>query len=402
MISTGRTRVARVRWSRILLILVGSGLVVACSAPSSSSPPLGSATATASLQATEASPSGSVTPLTPIGDLTPFAGGVVSAVGTFRNLLVAVGEVPHAPGTGAADWMTDAATWTSPDGLSWTRASAEPSFSLAGMTNLAVSATRIVVVGYPATAHGLAGFRIWTSADGQAWTVATNTPGFDPTVVSPGPVTLFRSGFVTVGGDISAGFPAVPVDALVLTSTDGSVWSIVSANPSFKTSIMGGVAANGALLVAVGSGKSVAKVWTSSDGRAWTAVANNGMSPTAEVNDVAAGGPGFIAVGKDGSRAVAWTSVDGQAWLEEPAAPSLAGASMSSIVRTTDGFLALGTASDGSGILWSSNDGVTWTRLDLGAAFAGGQVTAANRIGDRVVVFGTSQQSKLVAATGPQ
>jgi hypothetical protein len=117
---------------------------------------------------------------------------------------------------------------------------------------------------------------------------------------------------------------------------------------------------------------------------------------------VAAGGPGFIAVGKDGSRAVAWTSVDGQAWLEEPTAPSLAGASMSSIVRTTDGFLALGTASDGSGILWSSNDGVTWTRLDLGAAFAGGQVTAANRIGDRVVVFGTSQKSKLVAATGPQ
>jgi hypothetical protein len=73
---------------------------------------------------------------------------------------------------------------------------------------------------------------------------------------------------------------------------------------------------------------------------------------------------------------------------------------MSSIVQTPDGFLAVGTASDDSGVVWTSTDGVAWTRLDLGAAFAGALVAGANQIGGRIVVFGTTEAGKLIAASG--
>jgi hypothetical protein len=330
----------------------------------------------------------------PVTDLSPFGAGSVAAMSQLGPTLVAVGSVPDA-GT------TRAAVWTSADGLSWTRAHDETSFGQAEIDALARSGSRLVAVGCVTGPEGCAGnpaARFWTSSDGATWTPAGFKPGFDPTARRYGAVAAGGPGLAAVGSDVSGGFPEVPADASIVTSSDGATWTPVAATPGFKAATMGGVAAAGATLVVVGQESSGAPVvWTSTDGRAWPRAVTSGLPTDAEVRDVITGGPGVIAVGREGGNAASWTSSDGRAWHQAPASGALAGARMLHVVATSHGFIAIGTVSDGSGAAWTSPDGTSWTKLDLGPSFAGALVGAAGEIGGRTVVFGTTQAGRPIA-----
>jgi hypothetical protein len=384
------------RRRRIAALLGVAALVSACTAAQTQGPLAASAVPSTPSAVPSASPGSSPVGVIwrPVTDMSAFEDGSVAAITLLGPKLMAVGSTP-------AGGKTTAGVWTSADGLSWTRAHDVPSFGQAEIDAVARSGSGLVALGCPVGPEGCAGnpvARIWTSNDGAAWTPAAFSSGFDPTGRRYDAVTAGGPGYVAVGYDISGGFPQVPADASIVTSGDGAKWTPVTANPAFRAATMGGVAAAGATLVAVGQASNGAPVvWTSTDGRTWPRAATSGLPTDAEVRDVTTAGPGVIVVGREGGNAASWTSTDGRTWQQGPPSGALAGARMLHIVATSRGFIAVGTVGDGSGAAWTSPDGTNWTKLDLGESFVGAMVGAAGEIGGRTVVFGTTQAGKPIA-----
>ncbi len=190
-----------------------------------------------------------------------------------------------------------------------------------GMESVTSGGPGLVAVGFDAAA-GDWDAAVWTSPDGLNWTRVphdeltmggTGNQGME-SVVSGGP------GLVAVGLDFSGG----DEDAAVWTSPDGLNWTRV---PHDET-IFGGpgdqemesVTTGGPGLVAVGldssSGYADAAVWTSPDGLNWTRVPHDedifGGPGVQEMESITTGGPGLVAVGLDyaGGHAAA------AAWVE--------------------------------------------------------------------------------------
>ena len=284
----------------------------------------------------------------------------------------------------------DAALWTSSDGLIWNRnARDEAVFGGDGeqtMGDVAVGTGRVVVVGTD-TSGGDSDAAVWTSSDGVSW---TRIPHDEATLGGDGEqamlaVVVGGPGFVTVGSDASGG----DGDIAVWTSPDGVTWTRVPPDPA----IFGGdgdqwaadVAAGDLGVIAVGSdfrsGYGDAAVWTSADGLAWTRIANDDEvlgGPGAEYMwSVTTGGPGVVAVGSawfgiDQYRAATWTSPDGATWTRTPEDPALTGSNgkatfMFGVAASSAGVVAVGYEStlglDADPAVWTSPDGVTWSRF---------------------------------------
>ena len=146
---------------------------------------------------------------------------------------------------------------------------------------------------------------VWTSADGVTWSRVPH----DESVFGEGVVAVMSD--VTVGGP---GLVAVGVDTAgsggsgVWTSVDGLTWSRI---PRDEETIRGlqSVTAGGPGLVAVGNG-----VWVSANGTVWSRVPDdNGTFGDPEMTSVTVGRPGFVAVGIDFSGddpgAAVWVSL---------------------------------------------------------------------------------------------
>lgn len=182
-----------------------------------------------------------------------FSDAYVASVTAGGPGLVAVGQV----NTGGPDGGSDAAVWTSVDGMAWSRVPHDEAMFGEGQMNS-------VIVGGPGFVA--VGSAVWTSVDGLAWSrVLYNDAVFD-------------------GAD------------------DPFVNSLVAGGPG---------------LVAVGganqfSGPHVA-VWTSVDGLSWSRVPDDkavfGGAHVKGMRSVIAGGPGLVAFGRvpssDGGSAVA-------------------------------------------------------------------------------------------------
>ena len=228
----------------------------------------------------------------------------------------------------------DAAVWTSGDGSAWSRA-AHDEASLGGngdqeMTNVAVGGPGFVAVGWEYSEESDAA--VWTSGDGLAWTRVPHDEGvfggdchqamWDVVVAGPG--------LVAVGTDCSHG----DRDAAVWVSADGLAWSRVPHDGATFGGTdeqgMDSVAVGGPGLVAVGydfsGGDWDAVVWVSADGLAWSRVAHDeaalGGPDAQKMWGVVVGGPGVVAVGQDQSGeewdAAVWTSADGLTWSRVP------------------------------------------------------------------------------------
>ena len=332
--------------------------------------------------------------------------------------LAVVGEELIAVGFDSADGDADAVVWRSRDGMVWDRIPHDEAvFGGDGdqmMGGAVAFDTGVVVVGSDASG-GEQDAAVWTSPDGMSWTrVLDDEAGLggdgDQTMLA---VAAGGPGLVAVGWEVSGG----DSDVAVWTSPDGFDWSRVPHNDA----VFGGtgnqwaadVIAGGPGVIAVGNdsqGYGDAAVWTSPDGSAWTRVSDEGQVlggfGDQTMWSVTLGGPGVVAVGWawygiEQYRAAVWTSPDGVTWTQVPDGPNLRGGVgwatfMYAVASSDAGFVAVGNESslglETDPAVWTSADGLIWSRVtdpEGKLARPGAQVMAAVAIGpDGLVAVG--------------
>jgi hypothetical protein len=243
--------------------------------------------------------------------------------------LVAVGfDRPYEQGEG------NAVVWTSPDGFTWSRVPHDEAVfggeSRQMMLSVTTGGPGLVAVGSDGHPYDEDDTRVdesardaavWTSPDGLTWSRVPHDESVfggqgEQVMVS---VTAGGPGLVAVGsvtGEHQTG-PYEKTDAAVWTSPDGLTWSRVPHDAAvFATSgdrgdgdeQMLGVIAGGPGLVAVGSDAgeqcgSDSAVWTSRDGFTWSRVPDLRISgcdgPYDRMLSVTVGPSGLVAVGEE-------------------------------------------------------------------------------------------------------
>ena len=311
--------------------------------------------------------------------------------------LIAVGKASN--GTD-----TDAAIWTSSDGLTWDRVG-ESSLGVAGpeeLFGIAEGNGTFVAVGEQGTGDARDA-AVWTSSDAGTWTAANPDGLVGAGLQSINRVAWDGTTFVAVG--------KVTDGVGVWHSTNGVDWTPVppDAIDGFAGRRMRGVAALGSTLVAVGfagsdeGGPTTPVAWRSTNhGETWTLAHTQPASDgTGKAATVTAFGDGFVAVGSDtaggATEAAVWTSEDGTRW-ERASGPDLAASgtnrSMNDVVADGDRLLAGGT-NGGKAAVWASSDGRTWALARDVSAFAPSsgdtlQVSGLAVNGGAVIAVGTS------------
>jgi len=205
--------------------------------------------------------------------------------------------------------------WTSLDGESWSRIRLASSTSMA-ITDIVDSPVGTLAVGIhaPYASEG-SGFVVWHVAPDGALGAPVDVHPTDAT---------FVTGAVWTGNRFLAWGPAgalgEPSSTVLLTSTDGTAWKVVSTISAFGGSYVSQIAAFSDRLVAVGttdgSWPTSPRAWTSINGAAWDVAAvpvDPGAMSTVEVE-----GSQLVSRGKEpagsADRPVTWTSADGAAW----------------------------------------------------------------------------------------
>jgi hypothetical protein len=241
---------------------------------------------------------------------------------------------------------------------------------------------------------------VWTSPDAITWSRVPHDEeifgGLYSQIMES--VTVAGPGLVAVGFDgphdhIDGG-GLEDMDAAVWTSVDGDTWSRIPANDAVfggeGNQVMLSVTAGGPGLVAVGFdgpeggevgyGATYSAVWTSLDGTEWSRVTHDelvfGVGHSA-MSSVAAGGPGLVAVGYDETLRPIWTSIDGITWSRVADDESIINSThigeLLSVIVTSSGLVAVGEADTMGGTLgFTSVDGVTWSRIPANDAVPGG------------------------------
>lgn len=255
--------------------------------------------------------------------------GVMEAVTAGGPGFVAVGD-----GCAKGDKRCHAAVWTSVDGLTWRRVPDSPVFDVGPyvasrrgeMTDVIPGGPGLIAVGRELLLNERRTV-VWTSPDGLTWTRAADSPSFERGTIEA--VTAGGPGYVAVGSEI-VGTLAV---AAVWTSVDGVAWERVPGDPAFDLggpghfndgrahAAMTDVVAGGPGLVAVGSvctptgGDCRAAVWTSSDATHWARIAD-GPVFDGDMYGVTQWSGGLVAVGAQGGGKSprAWVSSDGTDW----------------------------------------------------------------------------------------
>ncbi len=294
---------------------------------------------------------------------------------------------------------SDAAVWNSPDGIAWARVPHDETV-LGGagiqlMHSVTAGGPGLVAVGWDESG-GDSDAAVWTSPDGIIW---SRVPHDETVLGGTGDqamenVTAGGPGLVAVGRE----GPGGDLNAAVWTSPDGIIWSRVPDDEAVfggeGIQVMWGVTAAGPGLVAVGSEFSGddddAAVWTSSDGITWSRVPDDdgvlGGEGIQVMEGVTAGGPGLVAVGWDESggdlNAAVWTSPDGIIWSRVPHHEAVLGGAgdqqMLSVTTAGPGLVGAGfdaSDDDWDAAVWTSSDGITWSRVPDDEAVFGGDGT---------------------------
>jgi hypothetical protein len=231
-----------------------------------------------------------------------------------------------------------AASWSSPDGLSWTAAPDAPAMHAPTgdwlqMNGLTAGADGWLAVGEEnpicSCVDAWISAAIWTSADGLHWT--RQASGADLAHAAMTGVTTGGPGFVAVGHAIdetpARGSNALYVHPVAWTSADGTSWTRVPEPAAFDLPNQAEdpitIVSNGHRLVAVGtitpeSGIDSSVAWWSDDGVKWSGGVELQAShgPTGSVIVVR---NGFLALEAEGAGASTcpgriWTSTDGSGW----------------------------------------------------------------------------------------
>ena len=250
----------------------------------------------------------------------------------------------------------------------------------------------------------------WSSPDGLTWTAQTSAfPGtVDGNDVSVTAAVATSDGWLAVGRadprcNINCGLD--PRRALVWTSTDGLDWVRVADQDAFAKAAMTGVTRTSVGYIAVGFADDHAAVWTSAEGSIWSRVPDSppfrelpspDPSRWTQMTAVASGHGVTVAVGRDGPGGAhgpagrAWWSVDGRVWSKaDGEAFQVAGdlsVDLSDVIATPGGFLAVagshGACTSG---IWTATDGSFW-RCEATDALSGSMTAYAGAASDTVEI----------------
>jgi len=162
-------------------------------------------------------------------------------------------------------------------------------------------------------------------------------------------------------------------EALILMSSDGAVWGKVSLGKSRQLLSLSkkgpgtlyGIAWNGSRFVVVGE-----KLLTSVDGSEWSVTAEFARC---KLTRVTTNGSMFVAVGGYYGNGCVVTSPDGVTWTDETTKLSGEGALLTDVIWTGVAFVALGNVNRGkfgmTALVFTSADGNTWTRQSVANVF---------------------------------
>jgi hypothetical protein len=245
--------------------------------------------------------------------------------------------------------------WTSPDGTTWSRVPHDESvFGDAAMSSVTPFGSGYVAVGGTGTGQIRSGNAVaWTSPDGLTWTRA---PHIEKTTAGStgqegmSQVAAGSAGLVAIGHEWSD--REEPFSPPIWNSSDGITWSRVSDDEAvFRGAGISIVVSGGPGFIAIGSVGADAAVWTSPDGITWSrAPHDKAVFRGAGITSVTKGGPGFIAVGWAGLDAAAWTSPDGVTWSRVPHDETIFGGQpedeISSVVAFGSKIVAVGDSGE--------------------------------------------------------
>ena len=261
--------------------------------------------------------------------------------------------------------------------------------------------------------------RSWFSKDGLTWTAAPITRALRPAAgmtIRINGVTWAGTSWLAVGEEDTAcdyNCDTASSDrAIVWSSMDGLTWTQAPAAASLERAAMNGVARGGPGFVAVGGAPDRpattqvaqhAVVWTSTDGRAWSrgpdasvyhAPAGTDQAFGDSMSSVASDGTHLVAVGTvatqgDVGSALAWFSTDGRTWQRGTASDFLNG-QLFNVAVVTSGFLGTGPSGTDSclGGIWFSADATSWTCIATDASIGGFAAYAAAASPTTMVVVG--------------
>ena len=239
---------------------------------------------------------------------------------------------------------------TSPDGVSWTESTspvkdAEP-------RAVAFGGGLFVAVGYDNGAYETYSL-ILSSPDGVTWTRRASILWSGLFAITHGKGLFVATGYEEED-QYSQPYP------MVLTSSDGTVWTHVpSPAPAAETDFRAVAFGNG-VFVAVNYGLYAEAIYTSPDGTTWT---RGTKTWTASPEAVAFGGGIFVAAGYGSLR-----SGDGTIWTESYSSVTDGSASLLAASYGNGSFVALGHETLNrvvAAVALTSTDGTTWTRQSV-------------------------------------
>ncbi len=233
----------------------------------------------------------------------------------------------------------DATIATSPDGTTWTLR--RMSTAQMNLNGIAFANGLFVAVGM-GTPSSVGAALVMTSTNGSDWTINDSVAGTNNAQLLD---VIYGDSTWVISGT-----------SRVLTSPDGLTWT----SRSIPAGVIPGTGAFGAgRFVLSGNGNSII---TSTDrGVTWTRNAVSGTAGAASpfLPDVAFGSGKFVAVGRDNNfNAIAYTSTDATNWTQSAAiAGGSGGVGFISVASTGSTFVAAGGTT-----VFSSTDGTTWTQ----------------------------------------
>lgn len=323
-------------------------------------------------------------------------------------------------GPGCGPRNGSAAVWTSQNGTEWERVSHEESTfgGPGGQVMWGVTAWEggFIAVGVDGTTSALGSSpdwtpqeaAVWTSPDGVSW---SRVPHDEAVLGGPGRQEMFDvaasgTGLVAIGFDEEGPMNGSSEDQAIWVSDDGIVWSQVFG---FGVGWMNDIEPAPSGFVGVGE-LSGSAAWTSADGRTWSLTPDSPLDRDGRfMTSVARQGSKHVAVSGrgDGGDIAVWQSDDGINWgfLSQVYPPTgLEAFTPTAIAASNSGFVV--TASDRMGLnpesevdtaaVWTSTDGVSWTRVEGDESFVGGLIWTVAASDTTIVAGGASANGAVI------
>lgn len=259
--------------------------------------------------------------------------------------------------------------WSSPDGKHWTRVTVEAGFSPRAEHQVVVFQNKLWLIG----GRDENGYKndVWSSEDGVIW-IPEKTAAFF-SARGGHRVVAFQDRLCLIGGEDDSGLKDD-----VWWSEDGVNWSTREVTSSrFSARTKHQLIVHNDKLWVVGGGQAGGKakdIWTSEDGDTWNLVNDSLGSNTRYSHQVAVFKDKlWMSGGFDFTKDDLWSSSDGINWVSELEAPS-------EIYTIRDGHQAVEFkdklwliggrgVSDYTNDVWSSIDGVYWYQETSNAGF---------------------------------